>query len=61
MANSFSNTIGSEKSGLGLYVTKGTYIGKKGFSLRMAVLDKNFNDNAEARGVPVYQEPIISR
>lgn len=54
MAKSFSNVIGSEKSSLGFYITKGTYTGKNGFSLRMAGLDRGFNDNAEKRAIVVH-------
>lgn len=60
MANSFSNTIGSEKSSLGFYVTKGTYTGKNGFSLKMAGLDKGYNDNAEARAVVVHGADYVN-
>lgn len=60
IASSFSNTIGSEKSSLGFYVTKGTYTGKNGFSLRMAGLDKGFNDNAEARAIVVHGADYVN-
>lgn len=60
MANSFSNTVGSEKSSLGFYVTKGTYTGKNGFSLRMAGLDKGYNDNAEARAIVVHGADYVN-
>lgn len=60
MATNFSNTIGSEKSSLGFYVTKGTYTGKNGFSLRMAGLDKGFNDNAEARAIVVHGADYVN-
>lgn len=54
MATDFSNTVGSEKSSIGFYVTKGTYTGKNGFSLRMKGLDQGFNDNAEERAIVVH-------
>ena len=60
MANSFSNTIGSEKSSLGFYITKGTYTGKNGFSLKMAGLDKGYNDNAEARAVVLHGADYVN-
>lgn len=60
MANSFSNTIGSEKSSLGFYVTKGTYSGKNGFSLKMSGLDRGYNDNAEARAVVVHGADYVN-
>lgn len=60
MANNFSNVIGSEKSSLGFYKTKGTYTGKNGFSLRMEGLDKGFNDNAEARAIVVHGADYVN-
>ena len=60
MATNFSNTIGSEKSSLGFYVTKGTYSGKNGFSLKMAGLDKGFNDNAESRAIVVHGADYVN-
>lgn len=60
MADNFSNVIGSEKSSLGFYVTKGTYTGKNGFSLRMAGLDKGFNDNAEERNIVVHGADYVN-
>lgn len=60
MANNFSNTIGSEKSSLGFYITKETYTGKNGFSLKMAGLDRGFNDNAEARAIVVHGADYVN-
>ena len=60
MATDFSNTEGSEQSSLGFYVTKGTYSGKNGFSLRMAGLDKGFNDNAESRAIVVHGADYVN-
>lgn len=59
-ANSFSNIVGAEKSSLGFYVTKGTYTGKHGLSLRMEGLDKGFNDNAEKRAVVVHGADYVN-
>jgi hypothetical protein len=53
-AERFSNTHESLQSSLGFYVTKGTYFGKHGLSLRLAGLEKGFNDNAESRAVVVH-------
>lgn len=57
---SFFNTLNSEQSSLGFYITKNTYIGKNGFSLRMAGMDQGFNDNAEARAVVVHGAPYVN-
>ena len=58
-AERFSNRIESLQSSLGFYVTKGTYFGKHGLSLKLAGLDKGFNDNAEKRAVVVHGAQYI--
>lgn len=60
MANDFSNTPESEKTSLGFYVTKGTYTGKSGYSLKMAGLEKGFNDNAEQRAIVVHGADYVN-
>lgn len=60
MAKSFSNQISSEKSSLGFYVTKSTYTGKHGLSLRIKGLEDGFNDNAEARGIVVHGASYVN-
>lgn len=59
MAEKFSNTPESLQSSLGFYVTKGTYFGKHGLSLKLDGKDKGFNDNAEARAVVVHGAEYI--
>ena len=54
MANSFSDRINSNQSSLGFYVTKGTYTGKHGMSLRLSGKENGFNANAEARAIVVH-------
>lgn len=58
-AESFSNRPESLQSSLGFYVTKNTYIGKHGLSLKLAGLEKGINDNAEARAVVVHGATYI--
>jgi hypothetical protein len=60
MASSFSNDFSSNKSSLGFYVTKSTYHGKHGLSLRIDGLEHGFNDNAEARGVVVHGASYVN-
>jgi hypothetical protein len=60
MAKSFSNSFNSNKSSLGFYLTKSTYRGKHGLSLRIDGLENGFNDNAEARGVVVHGAPYVN-
>jgi len=58
-AKRFSNRFESLQSSLGFYITRQTYVGKHGLSLRLSGLDKGFNDNAEARAVVVHGAPYI--
>jgi len=58
-AERFSNSISSLESSLGFYVTKNIYFGKHGRSLRLAGLERGFNDNAERRAVVVHGAPYI--
>lgn len=50
----FSNKFSSKETSLGTYVTKGTYIGSKGYSLNLQGLEKGFNDNAFDRRVVIH-------
>jgi hypothetical protein len=56
----FSNAPNSEESSLGFYVTKSTYTGKHGKSLRISGLENGINDNAEARGVVVHGAAYVN-
>ncbi|RYY97812.1 MAG: murein L,D-transpeptidase catalytic domain family protein [Chitinophagaceae bacterium] len=58
-AERFSNRAESLQSSLGFYVTKGTYQGKHGLSLRLAGLEEGFNSNAESRAVVVHGAQYI--
>jgi len=58
-AERFSNTPESLQSSLGFYVTKTTYFGKHGLSLKLEGLEKGFNDNAEARAVVMHGAEYI--
>jgi hypothetical protein len=60
MAKNFSNNLNSNKSSLGFYLTKSTYKGKHGLSLRIDGLEDGFNDNAEARGVVVHGASYVN-
>lgn len=60
MAERFSNSANSNESSLGFYITKSTYNGKHGMSLRISGQDSGFNDNAEARGVVVHGAPYVN-
>ena len=58
-AERFSNIPESLQSSLGFYVTKNTYFGKHGLSLKLSGLEKGFNDNAEERAVVVHGADYI--
>jgi len=60
-ANSFSNQDESCKSSLGFYVTRKTYYGVNGLSLRIDGLDKGFNDNAYRRSIVIHGAPYVSQ
>ncbi|CAN5172229.1 murein L,D-transpeptidase catalytic domain family protein [soil metagenome] len=59
-ANVFSNQDQSFKSSLGFYVTRDTYEGKHGYSLRLDGQEKGINDNALARGIVMHSAWYVS-
>ena len=60
MAERFSNRINSNQSSLGFYLTKNPYYGSRGYSLRLAGLEPEFNSNAEARGIVLHGSDYIN-
>ena len=58
-AQRFSNRASSLESSLGFYITKGTYRGKHGLSLKLEGEDKGYNDRALARGIVVHGASYI--
>lgn len=58
-AEHFSNSPESLESSLGFYVTKTTYSGKHGTSLRLSGLEEGWNDRAEERAVVVHGAQYI--
>lgn len=57
-ADNFSNTLNSNKSSIGAYITKGTYYGKFGYSLILKGLDKT-NSNAEKRKIIFHSNKLM--
>lgn len=53
-AREFSNNPESYKSSLGFYITKGTYNGQHGFSLKLEGEEKGINDNAFSRAIVIH-------
>lgn len=60
VAKDFSNTMNSEKSSLGFYVTDATYTGKHGLSLRLKGQEEGFNNNAMSRGIVVHGAAYVN-
>jgi len=61
LAESFSNKHSSNKSSLGLYVTRETYEGKHGFSLRLDGMTEGLNDNARERAIVIHGADYVSK
>jgi L,D-transpeptidase catalytic domain len=61
MANFFSNSVGSLATSLGLFVTRDTYFGSNGYSLRLKGLEENVNDMALDRAIVMHGAPYVSR
>jgi hypothetical protein len=53
-ATSFSNENSSLKSSPGFYVTRETYEGKNGLSLKLEGIERGINDNAYERGIVIH-------
>jgi hypothetical protein len=53
-ASQFSNKPESNKSSLGFYETKNTYLGSNGYSLRLEGLERGINDNANKRDIVIH-------
>jgi hypothetical protein len=60
-ANVFSNKMESCKSSLGFYITKQTYNGVNGMSLRIEGVDKGFNNNAYKRAIVIHGATYVSQ
>jgi hypothetical protein len=58
-ATSFSNTIDSRQTSLGLFVTDDPYVGSNGYSLRLDGLDVGFNDRARERAIVMHGAPYV--
>ncbi|NNC94834.1 MAG: murein L,D-transpeptidase catalytic domain family protein [Chitinophagales bacterium] len=60
-AKKFSNVPQSYATSLGFYVTKHTYSGKHGYSLRLEGWDKGFNCKAEKRAIVMHAANYVSK
>jgi hypothetical protein len=59
-ARRFSNEHQTRASSLGLFLTKGTYEGKHGYSLKLRGLEPGVNDKAEARAIVMHAASYVS-
>lgn len=58
-AKVFSNVSGSHASSLGLFLTRETYQGRNGYSLRMDGLEPGVNDAAMERAIVMHGAPYV--
>lgn len=59
-ASSFSNQNESYKSSPGFYITRETYQGKNGYSLKLEGLERGINDKAYERGIVMHGAEYVS-
>lgn len=59
-AKSFSNKLSSNKSSLGFYITKNTYFGENGYSLKLQGTEPGFNDKALQRAIVMHGAPYVA-
>jgi hypothetical protein len=60
IAQSFSNKQHSNQSSLGFYVTGETYVGSKGYSMRLDGVDGEYNSNMRDRAVVMHDAEYVS-
>ena len=58
-AKYFSNSPESLKSSLGFYITRNTYFGAHGLSLKIQGLEMGFNDKADRRNIVVHGSSYV--
>ena len=61
MAVSFSDAMDSHQSSIGLFVTRDTYVGSNGYSLRMDGLEPGFNGRARERAIVMHGAPYVQK
>jgi hypothetical protein len=59
-ATAFSNVAHSNQSSLGFYVTAETYVGSKGYSLKLDGMDRGYNDKIRTRAVVMHEADYVS-
>jgi hypothetical protein len=56
----FSDRLNSRQSSIGLFVTRDTYVGSNGYSLRLDGLEPGFNASALERAIVMHGAPYVS-
>lgn len=59
LAQHFSDGMNSHQSSLGLFVTRDTYVGSNGYSLRLDGLEPGFNGRARERAIVMHGAPYV--
>jgi len=59
-AVSFSNAPSSFKSSPGFYITRETYQGSNGYSLKLEGMERGINDNAYERGIVIHGAEYVN-
>ena len=59
MAEHFSDDMNSHQTSLGLFVTRDTYVGSNGYSLRLDGLEPGFNSRARERAIVMHGAPYV--
>lgn len=60
IASSFSNVVHSNQSSLGFYITGETYVGSKGYSMKLDGMEVGINDNMRKRAVVMHDADYVS-
>jgi hypothetical protein len=60
MSVSFSDELNSHQTSIGLFVTRDTYVGTNGYSLRLDGLEPGFNGRARDRAIVMHGAPYVS-
>lgn len=60
-AREFSNRPESYKSSLGFYITRNTYQGQHGYSLRLEGEEEGINDNAMSRAIVMHSAEYVNQ
>lgn len=59
-ATRFSNNDESHQTSLGFFITKGTYFGNNGYSLRLEGMDNGYNSRAMDRAIVIHGADYVS-